>query len=68
MILEKALTSETLKEEAILRSGLVCDSTKSIIDSFPSSFKDLILETVLKQIIENPDLGEKFQKELQRKK
>ena len=74
MILEKALTSETLKEEAdtiakaILRSDLVDDSTKSIIDSFPSGFKDLILETVLKHIAENPDLREKFQKELQRKK
>ena len=35
-----------------------------IVETFPDEFKDLILETVLKQIAENPELKERFQKEL----
>ena len=38
--------------------------TKRIVETFPDDFKDLILETVLKQIVENPDLKERFQREL----
>ncbi|MCL5439619.1 MAG: site-specific integrase [Candidatus Thermoplasmatota archaeon] len=73
MILDKTLTEKKLKEEAkeiedsLMKSDAVDGSTKKIIETFPSDFKDLILETVLKQIVENPDLKERFQKEMFRK-
>ena len=62
MILDKSLTVGKLKEEAkriedtIMRSEVVDVPTKKIIKSFPTEFKDLILETVLKQIVENRNL------------
>jgi hypothetical protein len=70
MILDKSLTEKNLKDEAkkiedtIMKSEVVDAPTKKIIESFPDDFKDLILETVLKQIVENRELKERFQKEL----
>ena len=70
MILDKSLTEKNLKDEAkkiedtIMKSEVVDAPTKKIIESFPDDFKDLILETVLKQIVENPELKERFQREL----
>ena len=58
MILDKSLTEKKLKDEAkqiedtIMKSEVVDTSTKKIIETFPADFKDLILETVLKQIVE----------------
>ena len=72
MILDKTLTEKKLKEEAkqiedtIMKSEVVDTPTKKIIEAFPDDFKDLILETVLKHIAENPDLRERFQRELTR--
>jgi integrase len=73
MILDHSLTEKKLKEEAkeientLLKSNVVDQPTKRIIESFPDEFKDLILETVLKQIVENPELKEKFKKGLSEK-
>lgn len=73
MILDKTLTNDKLKEEAaaiektVLESGDVDESTKSILESFPPEFKDLILETVLKQIVDNPELADKFKQDIYRK-
>lgn len=73
MILDKSLTEGKLKEEAkqiedtIMKSEVVDAPTKRIVETFPDEFKDLILETVLKQIVENPELKEKFQRELTKK-
>ena len=70
MSLDKSLTEKKLKDEAkqiedtIMKSEVVGTPTKKIIESFPDDFKDLILETVLKQIVENPELKERFQREL----
>ena len=72
IILDKTLTEMKLKEEAkqiedtIIKSEVVDTPTKKIIEAFPDDFKDLILETVLKQIVGNPELEERFQKELTR--
>jgi integrase len=73
MILDHSLTEKKLKEEAkeientLLKSNVVDQPTKRLIESFPDEFKDLILETVLKQIVENPELKEKFKKGLSEK-
>ncbi|MEM0195771.1 MAG: tyrosine-type recombinase/integrase, partial [Thermoplasmatales archaeon] len=70
MILDKTLTERKLMEEAkeiessLLKSQVVDNSTKKIIQEFPPEFKDLILETVLKQIVESPELKERFQREI----
>ena len=70
MILDKSLTERKLKEEAkqiedtIMKSQVVDAPTKKLIETFPADFKDLILETVLKQIVENPELKARFQREL----
>ena len=70
MILDRSLTEKKLKDEAreietaIMKSDVVDTPTKRIVETFPEDFKDLILETVLKQIAENPELREKFQREL----
>ena len=70
MILDSSLTEKKFKDEAkeietaIIKSDVVDAPTKKIVESFPEEFKDLILETVLKQIMENPGMKEKFQKEL----
>ena len=70
MILDRSLTEKKLKDEAreiestIMKSEVVDAPTKRILESFPDEFKDLILETVLKQIVENPQLKERFQREL----
>lgn len=70
MILDRTLTENRLKEEArqieesIMRSSVVDQTTKDLIGTFPEDFKDLILETVLKQIVSNPDLRERFRKEV----
>ncbi|MEM3676454.1 MAG: zinc ribbon domain-containing protein, partial [Thermoplasmataceae archaeon] len=56
MILDKTLTEKKLKDEAmeiestLMKSKVVDAPTKKIIEDFPDDFKDLILETVLKQI------------------
>ena len=70
MILDRSLTEKKLKDEAkqiesaIMKSEVVDAPTKRIVETFPEDFKDLILETVLKQIVENPKLKERFSKEL----
>ncbi|MEM3488954.1 MAG: hypothetical protein QXO75_04775 [Nitrososphaerota archaeon] len=70
MILDKTLTDKKMKEEAkeiessLLKSQVVDNSTKKIIQEFPLEFKDLIIETVLKQIVESPELRERFQGEI----
>ncbi len=70
MILDKTLTENKIRDEAkeiedsLMKSSVVDPSTKKIIETFPDDFKDLILETVLKQIISNPEMKEKFRKEL----
>jgi integrase/recombinase XerD len=70
MILDRSLTEKKLKEEAreietaIMKFDLVDTSTKRIVETFPDDFKDLILETVLKQIADNSELKEKFQRKL----
>ena len=70
MILDRSLTEKKLKDEAreiesaIMQSEVVDAPTKRIVETFTDEFKDLILETVLKQIVENPDLKERFQREL----
>lgn len=70
MILDKTLTEKKLSEEAreiessLLESDVVDTPTKKIIESFPAEFKDLILETVLNQIVESPDTMKKLQDEL----
>ena len=70
MILDKSLTEGKLKEEAkriedtIMKSEVVDTSTKKIIESFPADFKDLILESVLTQILENPEMKERFRREI----
>ena len=70
MILDKSLTEGKLKEEAkqiedtLMKSEVVDASTKRIIETFPADFKDLILESVLTQILENPEMKERFRKEL----
>ena len=70
MILDKSLTEGKLKEEAkqiedkIMKSEVVDAPTKKIIETFPPEFKDLILESVLTQIVKNPELKERFQREL----
>lgn len=73
MILDISLTEGKLTEEAkqiedtIMKSEVVDAPKKKIIEEFPSDFKGLFLETVLKQIVKNPELKERFQKELSRK-
>ncbi len=47
-----------------MKSNVVDAPTKKIVETFPDDFKDLILETVQKQIVENPELKEKFQRGL----
>ena len=70
MILDKTLTEEKLKEEAkqiedtLMKSEVVDAPTKKIIESSPPDFKGLILETVLKQIVENPEMKKRFQLEI----
>ena len=70
MIPDRSLTEKKLEDEAkqiedtIMRSEVVDMPTKKIIEAFPEDFKDLILETVLKQIVGNSDLKERFQREL----
>ncbi|WMT43656.1 MAG: hypothetical protein RE469_05450 [Cuniculiplasma divulgatum] len=51
-------------ETAIIKSEVVDAPTERIVKSFPDDFKDLILETVLEQIAGNPELRERFQREL----
>ena len=70
MILDKSLTDGKLKEEAkqiedtLMKSEVVDASTKRIIETFPADFKDLILESVLTQILENPEMKERFRREI----
>ncbi|MEL9914560.1 MAG: site-specific integrase [Thermoplasmata archaeon] len=70
MILDKSLTEKKLKYEAmeieafLMKSEVIDAPTKKIIDDFPDDFKDLILETVLKQIVMDPKMKERFQNEL----
>jgi integrase len=72
MILDKQLTENKLNEEinlienSVLKSEVVDDSTKKLVANFPSEFKDLILEAVLKQIVNDPAMKAKFQEELKR--
>ena len=47
-----------------MKSEVVDASTKRIIETFSADFKDLILESVLTQIVKNPELKERFQLEI----
>ena len=73
MILDKTLTNDKLKEEAaaiektVLESGVVDDTTKSMIKSFPPEYKDIILEVVLSDVFKNSSKLEKIRKELSNK-
>jgi hypothetical protein len=70
MIPDKTTTEEKLMNEtsvnvmSLMKSDVVDAPTKKLIESFPAEFKDLILETVLKQIIDNLELKERFRKEI----
>lgn len=61
MVLDRSLTEKKLKDEAreietaIIKSEVVDAPTKRIVATFPDEFNDLILETVLEQIMENPE-------------
>ncbi|MEM0121402.1 MAG: hypothetical protein QW688_08205, partial [Thermoprotei archaeon] len=74
MILDKTLTEKKLMEEAkeietsLLKSQVVDNSTKKIIKESPPEFKEPILETVLKQIVESPDFRESFRREIAKTK
>ena len=56
----KIIKSVLEKRTLLIKTEAAVSSTKNLIESFSSEFKDLILETVLKQIIENPDMKERF--------
>ena len=58
------INGRNLIENSIVESKVVDDSTKKLIETFPPEFKDLILESVLKQIISDPAMKARFQKEL----
>ncbi|MEM3753900.1 MAG: hypothetical protein QXP59_05055 [Saccharolobus sp.] len=66
MILDKTLTEKKLMERAreiesfLLKSDVVNNSIKKIIQEFPPEFKDLILEKVLKQIVESHELRDRI--------
>lgn len=51
-------------ESRLIGSSVVDDSTKQLLKTFDPEFKDKLLEAVLSQIIGNPQLKEKFTKEL----
>lgn len=74
MILDKTLTEKKLKEEAeviensILNSNVVDDSTKQLVKNFDPDFKDKMLEVVLQQILENPEMTVKFREVFRKKK
>lgn len=61
---------EKLKEEAKLiehstvNSALFDSSTKNPVKNFDPGFKDKMLEVILQQILENPDMAKRFRKEL----
>ena len=55
-------------ESSLMESDVVDAPTKKTIESFPAEFKDLILETVLNQIVESPDTMKKLQDELAARK
>ena len=69
MILDKGLTEKKLRDEAkdiektLIRSSVVDESTKKLIEGFPEEFKDVILETVIKQILDSPELRKRFREE-----
>ncbi|MEM3845458.1 MAG: hypothetical protein QXU98_07140 [Candidatus Parvarchaeota archaeon] len=47
-------------ESFLLKSDVVNNSIKKIIQEFPPEFKDLILEKVLKQIVESHELRDRI--------
>lgn len=49
-----------------MESGIVEASTKRAIENFIADLKDLILESVLTQIVKNLELKQLFQKEWNR--
>ena len=51
-------------ESVLLNSSAIDGSTKELLKTFNPEFKDKLLEAVLSQIIGNPQLKEKFTKEL----
>lgn len=74
MILDKTLTEKKLKNEAqliensILNSNVIDSSTKNLVKNFDPDFKDKMLEVVLQQILDNPEMTEKFREEIRKKK
>ncbi len=66
MVLDKSITENKLKQEAklietsILKSDAVDTMTKEIVKGFPEDFKDLIIESVLQKIVNDPQLRLKF--------
>ncbi len=51
-------------ESVLLNSSAIDGSTKELLKTFNPEFKDKLLEAVLSQIIGNPQLKEKFTKEI----
>lgn len=74
MILDRELTENKLQDEAreieksLMKSSVIDNSTKELIRNFPEEFKDAILETVIRQVLNSPDLSRKFREELAIKK
>ncbi|MGC8562914.1 MAG: tyrosine-type recombinase/integrase [Thermoplasmata archaeon] len=51
-------------ESSLLSSSVIDSSTKELLKTVDPAFKDKILEAVLSQIVNNPQLKEKFVKEI----
>ena len=51
-------------ESRLIGSSVVDDSTKQLLKTFDPEFKDKLLEAVLSQIVGNPQLKERFTKEI----
>ncbi|MEM0136039.1 MAG: tyrosine-type recombinase/integrase [Thermoplasmatales archaeon] len=51
-------------ESTLLSSSVVDNGTKQLLKTFDPEFKDKILEAILSQIVNDPQLKEKFVKEL----
>ena len=53
-------------ESKLIGSSVIDNGTKELLKTFDPEFKDKLLEAVLSQIINNPQLRDKFTKELVR--
>jgi DNA topoisomerase IA len=55
---------EKLVESSLLGSDVIDSGSKELLKVFDPAFKDKILEAILSQIANNPQLKDKFVKEL----